>query len=186
MDRKEVFRMNSVENRILPYISIAFLSLAVLSAEVGDRPSSLVTLDLQVLAAAIDNEDDHLAPDELRTMLSSGRGVQVVDLRDSASFYASRIPGAMRSTVARVLNIPTTHGIPIILYSDGGIHAAQAWMLLKAKGVQEVYTLLGGWEAWIALNDTSGQQNTTATPGRKQYAKPSTVSRKRETLRGDC
>jgi hypothetical protein len=36
----------------------------------------------------------------------------------------------------------------IVLYSDGGIHAAQAWMLMQAQGYRAVYTVLGGLEGW--------------------------------------
>jgi 3-mercaptopyruvate sulfurtransferase SseA len=36
----------------------------------------------------------------------------------------------------------------IVLYSDGGIHSAQAWFLLKAEGYYGVYMLLGGLDAW--------------------------------------
>ena len=36
----------------------------------------------------------------------------------------------------------------LVLYSEGGIHSAQAWMLLKAQGYQAVYMLTGGLEEW--------------------------------------
>ena len=36
----------------------------------------------------------------------------------------------------------------IILYSDAGIHSAQAWFLLKANGYKGVYILRGGLEEW--------------------------------------
>jgi hypothetical protein len=36
----------------------------------------------------------------------------------------------------------------IVLYSEGGIHSAQAWMILKAKGYKGVYILFGGLDEW--------------------------------------
>ncbi len=36
----------------------------------------------------------------------------------------------------------------VVLYSEGGIHASQAWMLLRAKGFKNVYTLKGGLDQW--------------------------------------
>ena len=36
----------------------------------------------------------------------------------------------------------------IVLYSEGGIHSAQAWMLLRAQGYKSVYMLKGGLEEW--------------------------------------
>jgi len=178
--------MSNAGTRILPYLSIACISLAILAVAVGDRSSTSVSINLRSLAQAIDQEEDHLTPEELRTMLTSGRGVQLVDLRDSASFVASHIPGATNSTVAGVLEMTATEGIPMVLYSDGGIHAAQAWMLLKAKGDQEVYTLLGSWKAWISGADTSASRNTTAVPSPKKAPKPPNMSKEREKLYGEC
>jgi hypothetical protein len=36
----------------------------------------------------------------------------------------------------------------IILYSEGGIHSAQAWFLLKVQGFKSVYMLFGGLTEW--------------------------------------
>ena len=36
----------------------------------------------------------------------------------------------------------------VVLYSEGGIHSAQAWFLLKARGATNAYFLLGGLDAW--------------------------------------
>ena len=36
----------------------------------------------------------------------------------------------------------------IVLYSEGGIHSAQAWLLLRAQGYEGVYTVLGGLDGW--------------------------------------
>jgi len=37
----------------------------------------------------------------------------------------------------------------IVLYSEGGAHAAQAWVLLRALGYKNVYFLRGGLYEWI-------------------------------------
>jgi hypothetical protein len=36
----------------------------------------------------------------------------------------------------------------LVLYSEGGIHSAQAWMLLRAQGYTAVYMLKGGLDEW--------------------------------------
>jgi 3-mercaptopyruvate sulfurtransferase SseA len=38
-----------------------------------------------------------------------------------------------------------------VLYSEGGAHAAQAWVLLRAAGVRNVYFLRGGILEWLDL-----------------------------------
>jgi hypothetical protein len=35
-----------------------------------------------------------------------------------------------------------------VLYSEGGIQSAQAWLLLRAQGYEGVYTVLGGLDGW--------------------------------------
>jgi hypothetical protein len=36
-----------------------------------------------------------------------------------------------------------------VLYSEGGTHAAQAWFLLKARGVERAFFLRGGLYEWL-------------------------------------
>ena len=43
---------------------------------------------------------------------------------------------------------PLLRNEKIVLYSEDEVHAAQAWILLKARGFQGVYTLEGGMQAW--------------------------------------
>jgi hypothetical protein len=67
--------------------------------------------------------------------------------------------------LAELNEYPLLRNEKIILYSEGGIHSAQAWMLLKAKGYKGVYMLFGGLEEWtdkilfpkLSLNPTADQ-----------------------------
>ncbi len=45
-------------------------------------------------------------------------------------------------------DFPLQPGEKVVLYSEGGIHAAQAWMLMRAQGHAAVYTVLGGLDGW--------------------------------------
>ncbi|MCU0231490.1 MAG: rhodanese-like domain-containing protein, partial [Acidobacteria bacterium] len=58
------------------------------------------------------------------------------------------IPGAENVPLATVLDGALARTDKIVLYGDGGIHAAQAWMVLKGRGFSRVYTLLEGLDAW--------------------------------------
>ena len=70
------------------------------------------------------------------------------DLRDAAAYAEYHIPTAENVPLASLgdQELPPTE--KVILYSDGGIHASQAMMLLWAQGKRNVYTLLGGLDAW--------------------------------------
>ena len=71
-----------------------------------------------------------------------------MDLRSDAEAQGYRIPGA---EVIPLTALPDQQFAPtekVVLYSEGGIHSAQAWFLLRARGAQNAYFLLGGLEGW--------------------------------------
>lgn len=107
-----------------------------------------VTIDLKELARTIESEGDHVDPDQLAEWIMLKSRVRVIDLRDSASFASYHIPTAQLLSMGELLEERGLKEEMLVLYSQGGIHAAQAWMLLKAKGHADVYTLKGGLTAW--------------------------------------
>ena len=50
--------------------------------------------------------------------------------------------------LSELTDYPLYRNEKIVLYSDGGIHSAQAWFLLQARGYAASYILLGGLDAW--------------------------------------
>lgn len=73
---------------------------------------------------------------------------RVVDLRPAAAYAEYHIPPAENITVAALGESSLLRNEKVILYADDGARAAQAWMLLKARGYRGVYLLRGGLEAW--------------------------------------
>lgn len=51
-------------------------------------------------------------------------------------------------TLSGLINSSMRKDELIILYSEGGIHAGQAWVMLKAKHFQNVFIISGGLAAW--------------------------------------
>jgi rhodanese-related sulfurtransferase len=130
-------------------------------------PGSKVTLDAKELAVAVGTEADHVEAPELAAWIIEGRAdYRLIDLRSEAEFAGYHIPTAVNFP----MNVLTDAGLgrqeKLVLYSEGGIHSAQAWMLLKAQGYKAVYMLKGGLEEWkdqvvfpvIADNPTSEQR----------------------------
>lgn len=112
-------------------------------------PGSRVTLDAKELAMTVGTKADNVDPAELAAWVVEGRAnYRLVDLRSEAEFTQYHIPTAVNIPV----NVLTDAGLgrqeKLVLYSDDGIHAAQAWMLLKAQGYQGVYMLKGGLDEW--------------------------------------
>ena len=48
-----------------------------------------------------------------------------------------------------VVVLQESRGSTIVLYSEGGTHAAQGWFLLRARGFDHVVFLRGGLFEWV-------------------------------------
>lgn len=126
------------------------IALGLLAAFSGAREDKhTVNVDLGALAAAVQKTDDHISATELADWILQGdSGYRLVDLRTEAEYATYHIPGAENLPLATLLDSSLLRNERIVLYSEGGIHAAQAWLLLQAAGYRSVYSLLGGMEAW--------------------------------------
>jgi len=108
-----------------------------------------VTIHPQELATIVQKEVDHVAPDRLADWIIQQRSdYRLIDLRDAAAYATYHIPGAENVPITGFPDAALARNEKIVLYSDGGIHSAQAWFLLKAKGYDGVYILRGGLEEW--------------------------------------
>jgi uncharacterized protein len=113
------------------------------------RGTGVVSLDTRELAAIVQGEVDHVTPGELADWIVQGRNdYRLIDLRDEAAYAAYHVPTAERAPITALTDYPLQRNEKIVLYSDGGIHAAQAWFLLKAEGYSGAITLLGGLDGW--------------------------------------
>lgn len=111
--------------------------------------SSTAKMNTKELALIVETEADHISAAELADWIIKAKAdYKLIDLRDDKSFEAYRIPGAVNKKITELNDGDLFRNEKIILYSEGGIHAAQAWFLLKAKGYKAVYTLLGGIDEW--------------------------------------
>ncbi len=115
----------------------------------GDAQRGKVTIDERELAAMVEGEVDHVAPEELADWIVAGkRDFRLIDLRSEAEFAEYHIPEAERISITGLADADLARNEKIVLYSAEGIHSAQAWFLLKAKRFPAVYILLGGLKQW--------------------------------------
>jgi len=102
---------------------------------------------------------------------------RVVDLRPEAAYAEYHIPPAENIALAELGESSLQHNEKVVLYAEDGARAAQAWMLLKAKGYKGAYLLRGGLEAWkdsILFPKTPAN----ATPAQlAQFARATEVSK---------
>jgi rhodanese-related sulfurtransferase len=110
---------------------------------------SEATVNAKELALIVEKEVDHVGVETLADWIIQGKSdYRLIDLRNEKDFIEYHIPSAENITLSGLDQSNLQHNEKIILYSDGGIHSAQAWMLLEAKGYKGVYILRGGLEEW--------------------------------------
>jgi len=109
----------------------------------------VVTLNARELAVIVERKQDHITVQELADRIVAGDvSFRLLDLREDSSFAEYHIPGAELVTLTDLPDYPIFRNEEIILYSDGGIHAAQGWFLLRAMGFKGVHTIFGGLDTW--------------------------------------
>jgi len=101
------------------------------------------------LAMIVQKEVDHVACDELAGWIIQGKAdYRLIDLRTEKEFADYHIPTAENIPLTGLKDAALGRNEKIVLYSDGGIHSAQAWFLLRAEDFKGVYILRGGLEEW--------------------------------------
>lgn len=106
-------------------------------------------IDARELALIVDRQVDHVAAEELADWIIQNRSdYRLIDLRTEKEYGEYHIPTSENITLAGLTDADLQRNEKIVLYSEGGIHSAQAWFLLKARGYKAVYMLFGGLEEW--------------------------------------
>jgi len=113
-------------------------------------PPARSAVPVAALAREIDREADHVTALELAAWLRDRKpGLRVLDVRGDSEYAAYHIPTAVRLPLASIDTLRPRAGETLVLYSEGGAHAAQAWVLLRAAGHRQVYFLRGGLLDWL-------------------------------------
>jgi rhodanese-related sulfurtransferase len=121
-------------------------TLGLLAAVCPDRTNP----DVQRLANAVAREQDHVTANELAQWIHSRRpGLRIVDLRSADEFAKFHLPNAERVAIEALPSRQFRQDDTLVLISEAGGHAAQAWVFLQALGYRNVYFLRGGIDEWI-------------------------------------
>ena len=130
------------------------------------------------LAADIEKEIDHISAIDLAERIKRQEpGLQVFDLRSTEEYADFHIPGARHALIGDLLHEPTTAEATIVLYSEGGTHAAQAWVLMRLRGHRNVFFLREGIYEWLSrVQEPRLAANATAAE-REEFRKAEELSR---------
>ena len=130
-------------------LGVLALALGAVALFAQPQRGPFVKLDARELALVVEQEVDHVKPAELAAWIVEGRAdYRLIDLRTADEFAAYHIPTAENAQLPALTEYPLLRNEKIVLYSEGGIHSAQAWLLLRAQGYEGVYTVLGGLDGW--------------------------------------
>lgn len=106
-------------------------------------------LDVEAIARAIDEGADHVGARTLARWIRERRpGLRVIDVRPADAFGEDAIPTAENLPLDRLVRSSFAPDQTVVLYSQEGAHAGQAWVLLRALGVANVLFVPGGLADW--------------------------------------
>lgn len=131
-------------------LMLAAVALAVTAPFAGSPfTSARGMIDVDELSRLVAREEDHVTALELAQWIKDRRAVRILDLRPPAQFDSLHIPGAERVTIDSLTALGLHARDTVVLYSEAGAHAAQAWVFLRALGFRHAYFLRGGIYEWI-------------------------------------
>jgi rhodanese-related sulfurtransferase len=107
-------------------------------------------IDVAELARLVADQDDHVSAVELAAWIRAGKPrLRVVDVRSPSEFHAYHIPGAENVPIESLAAVPIPSNDTVVLYSEIGVHGAQAWVFLRALGHRRVFFLRNGLHEWL-------------------------------------
>jgi rhodanese-related sulfurtransferase len=133
--------------RVRGALAIVAATLGLAAAVAGSRPA----VDASQLALEIEAERDHItAPELAERIMRQDPMLHLVDLRTRSEYDQFHIPTATHATLEALARHALPTNASIVLYSEGGVHSAQAWVLLRLRGHRDVRFLREGIYEWLA------------------------------------
>ena len=116
------------------------------AAPVGSPAGSI---DVAELARVVAEQEDHVSAVELAGWIRARKpGLRVIDVRSASEYRAFHIPGAEHLALEDLAHAQLAATDTIVLYSEVGVHGAQAWVFLRALGHRRVFFLRNGLQDW--------------------------------------
>ena len=166
------------ERWVMRGLAAAVLALGLLAPRAGSPyKADHATIDVAALARTVAREEDHVTALELAQWIKDRRaGLRVLEVRSAEEYDRYHLPTAQRLALDSLATLPFHADDTLVLYSEGGAHAAQAWVFLRALGYHKVYFLRGGLYEWLEQVMNPTLADTTA-PARDAFSRAASLSR---------
>jgi rhodanese-related sulfurtransferase len=147
---------------------ITALTLGVILAFSPVENRAIDQIDFEELAANINGRNDHVTAEQVgQLLIDKDPDLQIIDLRDPAEYEKFHIQTAINIPLEKLFSPEQLEFIDpdklVVLYTNGGTHAAQAWVMLQQMGYTNTTVLLGGLNYWVDVY-------TNPTPPEGVYA----------------
>ena len=111
-------------------------------------------LNAILLAKQIVDREDHITAEQLgQLIIDNDPDYLIIDVRNPEEFASFNIKTAVNIPLEVLFTDDFLSSLDpenyIILYSNGGTHAAQAWVILQQLGYNNSAVLLGGLNYWV-------------------------------------
>jgi len=106
---------------------------------------------LGLAASGIDAARDRISALELaERIMTRDATLRILDLRSRAEYDEFHIPGAMHTSLAELWKASMPREATVVFYSEGGLHSAPVWALMRLRGYRNVVFLREGVYEWIS------------------------------------
>jgi len=130
-------------------LGTAALALGV-AAPFAGAPTVAGAINMPALAHMVATRQDHVPAVEVARWIRDRKpGLRLIDVRSPEEFAQFALPTAENLPIESIPDARFSDDEIVVLYSEGGAHAAQAWVFLKAGGVRNVVFIAGGLADWF-------------------------------------
>jgi len=142
--------LQNIFNRKTAVLLLIIFGVLLAISPAGMRKAT--TLSPREVASSVINKSDHVTAEDLAALIiDKDPNLLIVDLRSAEEYNQFHIEGAINIPLSQLFEEESLEMLSpdynIVVYSNGGTHSAQAWVLLKQMGI-DCYTLLGGLNYW--------------------------------------
>jgi rhodanese-related sulfurtransferase len=135
---------------LAPFAGSPYRRAGAEHATASATATATTTIDVAELVRVVADQEDHVSAVELAGWIRARLpGLRVIDVRSASEFAAYHIPGAEHVPLERLTATRFGADETVVLYSELGVHGAQAWVFLRALGHRRVVFLRNGLHEWL-------------------------------------